>query len=124
MLFSVCSQQSNTLRTNYASYGNMNCSWTLAASKGNIVVLEISSLNFTKCPATCGCGQIDVYDSSSVSQTKIGSWCSTPKKNIVSQGNSMLVNLVTNPTSSEHDFSATYKYIKDLQGNDICMFLP
>ena len=109
----------NTIRTNYANYGNMNCSWTLQSSSGYIVVLNVSSLSFGTCSGSCSCGQLEVYDTSASSQTKIGSWCSLPQKSIVSNGKSMLVRLVTTSTSG-HTFQATYKYIKELKGTKYC----
>ena len=111
---SVCEKGWNTIRTNYANYGNMNCSWTLQSSSVYIVVLNVSSLSFGTCSSSCSCGQLEVFDTSASSQTKIGSWCSLPQKSIVSNGNSMLVRLVTSSTSG-HTFKATYKYIKELK---------
>ena len=93
----------------------MNCSWTLQSSSGYIVVLTVSSLRFGTCSGSCSCGQLEAHDTSASSQTKIGSWCSLPQKSIVSDGNSMLVRLVTTATS-DHTFQATYQYIKELKG--------
>ena len=115
--FQVCVKESNTIRTNYAEYGNVKCSWLLGSYSGYIVVLEVSSLSFGACSRTCGCGQLEVFDTSMITQTKLGSWCSPPGKNIISKGHNMLVRFVSSPTSTRHNFRATYKYVRKPKGN-------
>ena len=81
------------------------------------MVLEVSSLRFGTCSSTCNCGQLEVFDTSTLTKTKIGSWCSPPRKPIVSNGRHMLVRFVAFPGSTTQHFRAQYKYEKETKGN-------
>ena len=113
----VCVNSGGTIRTTYPNYGNVECSWTLGSNFGYFVVLQVSSLSFGTCSTTCGCGKLEVFDASTSTQTKIGSWCSPPRKPIVSNGRDMLVRFVAFPASTAQYFEAQYQHEKKVQGN-------
>ena len=113
----VCVNSGGTIRTAYPNYGNVVCSWTLGSYSGYFVVLQVSSLGFGTCSTTCGCGKLEVFDTSISTQTKIGSWCSPPRKSIASNGRRLLVRFVAFAASTAQHFQAQYKYEKKVQGN-------
>ena len=117
-LFKVCVNRRSIIRTTHSNYGNVDCSWTLGGNYGYFVVLEVSSLSFGTCSSTCSCGKLGVFDTSTSTKTKIGSWCSPPRKSIVSNGRQMLVRFIAFPASAAQYFQAQYQYEREIQGNN------
>jgi hypothetical protein len=112
---SVCSRSSQIIRTNYDSYGNVNCKWLFDAGPGNMIVMEKFTLAFGYCN-DCSCGRLEVFDSKSDSEARLGSWCSTPVPELISTGRFLYVKFSAKSYSTYQKFEAFFKSIKNQTG--------
>jgi hypothetical protein len=83
-----------------------------------MIVIEKFTITFGYCN-DCSCGQLEVFDSNSDSEARLGSWCSTPVPELISTGRYVYVKFAAKSYSTYQKFKASYKNIQNQTGNNI-----
>ncbi|XP_043479110.1 cubilin-like isoform X2 [Leptopilina heterotoma] len=94
-----------------------NCSWILIAEDpADHITLTFTHMQF---PSDCDNQYVQVHDGPIIEGPSLGTWCTTDvPPPIISSGNSLTVNLVSNLYNSESSFSAFYSSLNTACGGN------
>ncbi|XP_051874948.1 procollagen C-endopeptidase enhancer 2b [Pristis pectinata] len=96
---------------------NSKCTWKITVPKGRVVALNFRFLDLER-DTLCRYDYVDVYDGH-VNGQRLGRFCGTSKPGaIISTGNKMLVQMVTDANTAGSGFVAMYSATRPNQRND------
>ncbi|XP_067897650.1 procollagen C-endopeptidase enhancer 2b isoform X2 [Heterodontus francisci] len=96
---------------------NSKCTWKITVPKGRVVALNFRFLDLER-DTLCRYDYIDVYNGH-VNAQRLGRFCGTSKPGaIISTGNKMMVQMVTDANTAGNGFVAMYSATRPNQRND------
>ncbi|XP_048398060.1 procollagen C-endopeptidase enhancer 2-like isoform X1 [Stegostoma tigrinum] len=96
---------------------NSKCTWKITVPKGRVVALNFRFLDLER-DTLCRYDYIDVYDGHINSQ-RLGRFCGTSKPGaVISTGNKMMVQMVTDANTAGNGFVAMFSAVRPNQRND------
>ncbi|GCB63458.1 hypothetical protein scyTo_0004424 [Scyliorhinus torazame] len=96
---------------------NSKCTWKITVPKGRVVALNFRFLDLER-DTLCRYDYIDVYNGH-VNGQRLGRFCGTSKPGaIVSTGNKMMVQMLTDANTAGNGFVAMYSAVRPNQRND------
>ncbi|XP_066440814.1 cubilin [Eleutherodactylus coqui] len=92
-------------------YRERSCKWIITQPEGEVVMFTFESLNVSS-SSVCGNNYVEVRDGPSSESTLIGKYCGSVAPPVIfSTQRSLYVHFLTDASSTNHGFKATYKSV-------------